>query len=106
MHIVPKATVLLLPGMGSDPGLVDVLASDGYKVEVADDGTGMVAMLGARRHQAVLVDLDLPDGKGMDVLRAAVHAAGSSAVIAWLSEPSFESAVVGMRAGGPDLFAT
>lgn len=89
--------------MGSDPGVADTLSAEGYVVDVADDGPGMVAMLGARRHQVVLVDLDLPGGKGIEVLETAVNAAGSSRVIACMSKPTTEAAVAAMRAGAFDL---
>ncbi len=100
---VPKATLLLLPGVGSDPGVAKTLIDEGYVVDVASDGTGMVGMLGARRHQAVLLDLDLPDGNGLEVLTAAIAAAGSSRVIAFASQPSAATAIAALRAGAFDL---
>lgn len=51
-------------------GLQDLLEHEGYRVAVA--GTCAEAMAHAHRHHfnAVLLDLGLPDGDGLDVLRA------------------------------------
>lgn len=52
--------------------LQDLLAHDGYTVHTADTCAGALAELRARRFNAVLLDLTLPDGDGLDVL-ATVH---------------------------------
>jgi two-component system response regulator PilR (NtrC family) len=48
-----------------------LLARWGYRVVVADSRQAGLAALGAHAVQLVIADLRLPDGDGMDVVRAA-----------------------------------
>ncbi len=49
-------------------GLQDLLTHDGYTVHTADSCAGALARLHARHFNAVLLDLTLPDGDGLEVL--------------------------------------
>ena len=48
--------------------LQDLLAHDGYTVHTADTCAGALTQLRARHFNAVLLDLTLPDGDGLEVL--------------------------------------
>ena len=50
-------------------GLEDLLTHDGYTVTVAGTCAGALARITMQRFNAILLDLGLPDGDGLDVLR-------------------------------------
>lgn len=50
-------------------GLQDLLQHDGYAVSVAGTCASAIAQIGMQRFNAILLDLGLPDGDGLDVLR-------------------------------------
>ena len=50
-------------------GLQDMLHHDGYAVTVAGTVAGAIELVRARRFNAVILDLNLPDGDGLDVLK-------------------------------------
>jgi PAS domain S-box-containing protein len=50
-------------------GLQDLLQHDGYEVTVAGTCASAIAHVGKQRFNAILLDLGLPDGDGLDVLR-------------------------------------
>jgi PAS domain S-box-containing protein len=50
-------------------GLQDLLQHDGYAVTVADTVAGAIELVQTHRFNAILLDLGLPDGDGLDVLK-------------------------------------
>jgi PAS domain S-box-containing protein len=50
-------------------GLRDLLQHDGYAVTVAGSCASAIALIHAQRFNAILLDLGLPDGDGIDVLK-------------------------------------
>ncbi|HKY72197.1 MAG TPA: PAS domain S-box protein [Nitrospira sp.] len=50
-------------------GLQDLLQHDGYDVAVAGTCAAAIALVTQQRFNAILLDLTLPDGDGLDVLR-------------------------------------
>ncbi len=50
-------------------GLQDLLHHDGYTVTVAGTVSGALELVRTRRFNAILLDLGLPDGDGLEVLR-------------------------------------
>ncbi len=50
-------------------GLEDLLHHDGYAVTIAGTCAGAIALVRAQRFNAILLDLGLPDGNGLDVLK-------------------------------------
>src|SRR5512147_2719393 len=50
-------------------GLQDLLHHDGYAVTVADTVTGAIELVRAHNFNAILLDLGLPDGDGIEVLK-------------------------------------
>ena len=50
-------------------GLQDLLHHDGYAVTVARTVAGAIELVRAHRFNAILLDLGLPDGDGLEVLK-------------------------------------
>ena len=50
-------------------GLQDLLHHDGYAVTVAGTVAGAIELVRAHRFNAILLDLGLPDGDGLEVLK-------------------------------------
>jgi len=50
-------------------GLQDLLRHDGYAVTVAGTVAGAIELVRAHRFNAIILDLGLPDGDGLDVLK-------------------------------------
>ena len=83
--------------------LLTAIGRMGYEVEGA--GTLEVALtcLARRRFSAVLTDLKLPSGSGMDVLKAALEADSATPVILMTAFGSIAEAVEAMRQGAYDF---
>ena len=62
-------------------GLQDLLEHDGYAVTVAGTCASAIAHIGMQRFNAILLDLGLPDGDGLDVLKEAQRLDASLPVI-------------------------
>jgi DNA-binding NtrC family response regulator len=75
------------------------------KYEVVPAGTATVARtaLRQRRFTAVLTDLKLPDGSGLDVLRCAMEADGALPVVVMTAYGTIAEAVSAMRDGAYDF---
>ena len=52
-------------------GLQDFLQHEGYNVTIAGTVAGAIELVQARRFNAIILDLGLPDGDGLEVLKAA-----------------------------------
>ena len=50
-------------------GLQDLLEHDGYEVTVTGTCAGAIALISQQRFNAILLDLGLPDGDGLEVLK-------------------------------------
>ncbi len=83
--------------------LATALKRMGYEVTPADDAPKAVSTLRVRRFSAVLTDLKLPSGTGMDVLRAALDADAAAPVIIMTAYGSISEAVAAMREGAYDF---
>src|SRR5512146_2180682 len=62
-------------------GLQDLLQHDGYSVSVAGTCSSAKALIRLERFNAILLDLGLPDGDGLDVLKEVQHLDASLPVI-------------------------
>src|ERR1044072_5114789 len=50
-------------------GLQDLLQHDGYEVAMATTCAAAIAVVSQKRFNAILLDLGLPDGDGLDILK-------------------------------------
>ena len=83
--------------------LVTALSEEGYEVASAADVAGARAHLAEGPFAAVLSDLKLPDGSGLDVLEASRQAAPSAPVIVLTGFGTVATAVEAMKQGAYDF---
>jgi DNA-binding NtrC family response regulator len=82
--------------------LRDLLGANGYEVEEAVDTHGAAQMLKAHEYEVVLTDLMLPDGDGLEVLRAARSRPYEPEVLLITAYGTIDSAVEAVRGGAFD----
>src|SRR5207248_10125791 len=79
------------------------LENAGYSVTEAADAREAIDEIGRVPHKVVLTDLRMPNGTGLDVLRAARAADGAVPGIVMTAYGSNDEAVQAMNAGPPDV---
>lgn len=79
--------------------LEELLALEGFDVDVAPDGRTGLALALAGRYDALLVDLVLPDLPGLDVIRAVRDSGRSGAIVVFTGRPTVSSAIEATRFG-------
>ncbi|MCB2135977.1 MAG: sigma-54-dependent Fis family transcriptional regulator [Rhodobacteraceae bacterium] len=80
-----------------------VLRSAGHEVQSAGDGASGLAAFKAIRPSVVLLDLMLPDGDGLDLMRDMLSIAPNTSVIVITANGSINKAVAAMRAGAHEF---
>ncbi len=83
--------------------LVSVLSRNGSSVEEASSGTEAMAALSRGEFDVALVDLQLPDASGLDILRSARAADVDAELIVLTGHADVETAVEAMRLGAYDF---
>lgn len=83
--------------------LTTALGRMGYEVSSAADAPQAMTLLATQRFAAVLTDLKLPGGSGMDVLRAALDNDATLPVVLMTAFGSVQQAVQAMRDGAFDF---
>ena len=83
--------------------LLQALSRMGYQVSATANASAAASELRGRRFSAVLTDLKLPDGTGMDVLRAALDADTALPVVIMTAYGIISEAVSAMRQGAYDF---
>jgi DNA-binding NtrC family response regulator len=79
--------------------LVTLLETDGYEVSVAGDAAGVQAAFNESQPEVVLLDLQLPDGHGLDLLPALKKQWPDTEVIVLTGVATFEAAVEATKRG-------
>src|SRR5260370_20502412 len=79
------------------------LENAGYSVTEAADARAAINEIGRVPHKVVLTDLRMPNGTGLDVLRAAGAGDGDVAVIVMTAYGSIDEAVQAMKDGAHDF---
>jgi DNA-binding NtrC family response regulator len=83
--------------------LVSVLSRNGAAVEEASSGSEATAALSRGEFDVALVDIQLPDASGLDVLRSARAAEVDAELIVLTGHADVETAVEAMRLGAYDF---
>jgi two-component system response regulator AtoC len=83
--------------------LVSVLSRNGSSVEEASSGSAAMTALSGGEFDVALVDIQLPDASGLDVLRSARAADVDAELIVLTGHADVETAVEAMRLGAYDF---
>jgi two-component system OmpR family response regulator len=83
-------------------GLVTVLRGNGYAVDVVGDGASAVAVLAAERFDLVILDLNLPEMDGLDVLRTVRTRQFGAAILVLTARAALEDRIRGLDLGADD----
>ena len=101
----PAARVLVVDDEASMRDMLRiVLRRDGYQVLVAEGARAAAAILEREAIDLLLSDIRMPDGSGVDVLRAAKQANADVVAFMMTAFASTETAVEAMRLGAVDYF--
>src|SRR5262249_21325411 len=103
MDETPKYSVLVVE---DNPdlvmGLQDLLHHDGYTVTVAGTVAGALELVRTRRFNAIILDLGLPDGDGLEVLRETQRSDASLPVVIVTAHISVDRTVGSLAEGAFD----
>src|SRR5215468_10522826 len=86
-------------------GLELLLTSEGYTVELAQNGTEGLHKLESRSYDMVLLDLMMPDRSGMDVLQEIRQRDRETPIFMITAYGSVEAAVKALKLGANDYFS-
>ena len=105
-HASAPATQFSLLVIDDEPDLCTLyeltLLREGYEVETAGSVEEALARLGDRAYSAVITDMRLPDGTGLDVLQWLEHSARREKALVITAYGSAENAVEALKAGAYD----
>ena len=100
------ATPLRLLVVDDEPDLRTLyeltLLREGYDVETAGSVTDALACLKAQRYSAIITDMRLPDGTGLDLLRELEQSGRQEKAVVITAYGSAENAVEALKAGAYD----
>ena len=83
--------------------LAEALRGWDYETVEAETGAATLAALVTERPEAVLLDINLPDSSGLDLLREIKRRSPQTAVIMITAETLYENAVAALRGGADDF---
>lgn len=83
-------------------GLSAILRGSGYAVDVVDDGASAHAVAAAETFDLVILDLNLPEMDGLDVLRAMRARQNRAAVLILTARGAAEERIKGLDLGADD----
>ena len=82
--------------------LIEALRQGGYVVEVAADYTQAYEKIKVYRYDCVLLDLTLPDGTGLDLLRALKAEGSPAGVLIITARDALDDKITGLDLGADD----
>src|ERR1022692_3666090 len=86
-------------------GLELLLTTEGYSVELAQNGTEGIQKMESRAYDLVLLDLMMPDRSGMDVLKEVRARDRETPIFMITAYGSVEAAVEALKLGAHDYFS-
>ena len=81
------------------------LRKEGYVVETASNYTSALDKLGAYVYDCILLDITLPDGNGLDILKNIKASGNSVNVIITSARDSLDDKIIGLELGADDYLA-
>jgi two-component system, OmpR family, response regulator len=86
-------------------GLAAVLKGSGYAVDIVGDGTSAIAVLATERFDLVILDLNLPEHDGLEVLRVMRARQHDASVLILSARGASDDRVKGLNLGADDYMA-
>ena len=83
-------------------GIVETFQRSGHVVSGAEDAQTALRLIGQEFFSVIVTDMSLPQGSGLDVLKAAKHTNALTTVIVMTAYGTVENAVEAMRLGADD----
>ena len=83
-------------------GIVETFQQSGHVVSEADNAQTALRLISQEFFPVVVTDMSLPQGSGLDVLKAAKHTNSLTTVIVMTAHGTVENAVEAMRLGAED----
>jgi two-component system OmpR family response regulator len=83
-------------------GLAAVLRASGYAVDVVNDGVSADAAASSTDFDLVILDLNLPEMDGLDVLRNLRHRKSMSSVLILTARGAIDQRILGLDLGADD----
>lgn len=97
---MPEKTILVVDDEGRQREVYrDILLDEGYSAEAASSGEAALRLLGQKRFDLVITDLNLPGMTGIDLLSAIQQADPTVTVVLITGYPSIESAIEATKKG-------
>ncbi|MQY15496.1 Response regulator MprA [Streptomyces sp. RB5] len=85
--------------------LAHALTRDGYEVSLAPDGITALDTLGRARHDAVVLDILMPEPNGLEVCRRLRESGDSTPILMLTARDLVSDRVAGLDAGADDYLA-
>jgi two-component system OmpR family response regulator len=86
-------------------GLAAVLRGSGYAVDIVGDGASAIAVLATERFDLVILDLNLPEHDGLEVLRIMRARQHDASVLILSARGASDERVKGLNLGADDYMA-
>ena len=86
-------------------GLAAVLKGSGYAVDIVGDGASAIAVLATERFDLVILDLNLPEHDGLEVLRIMRARQHDASVLILSARGASDDRVKGLNLGADDYMA-
>jgi two-component system OmpR family response regulator len=86
-------------------GLAAVLKGSGYAVDIVGDGASAIAVLATERFDLVILDLNLPEHDGLEVLRVMRSRQNDASVLILSARGESDDRVKGLNLGADDYMA-
>lgn len=97
---MPEGTILIVDDEGRQREIYrDILLDEGYAAETASSGEAALRLLGQKRFDLVITDLNLPGMTGIDLLTAIQQADPTVTVVLITGYPSIQSAIEATKKG-------
>lgn len=97
---MPDATILIVDDENRQREIYrDILLDEGYAAETASSGEAALRLLGQKRYDLVITDLNLPGMTGIDLLTAIQQADPTVTVVLITGYPSIQSAIEATKKG-------
>lgn len=97
---MPEKTILIVDDEGRQREIYrDILLDEGYAAETASSGEGALRLLGQKRFDLVITDLNLPGMTGIDLLTSIQQVDPTVTVVLITGYPSIQSAIEATKKG-------